>query len=265
MSTPRPAPQLLAAHGDMDVDGDFEDLETGEVHRASATAGEDGEDFAAGEETGASEEGMATGKRSAKETLLSAHDRRVQKKEKLKELFDAEYDGGKSFYQELQAVAAEQSSLNRAEFQGDDESARIQYEGFRPGLYVRMEIKGVPCELVKHFDPSYPLIVGGVQGGEQSLGYLYIKLKRHRWYGRTLKTRDPLIFSLGWRRFQSVPIYALVDHNMRTRMLKYTPEHMHCIAAIYGEWSLMGGYLRTYTHIYKFINIVIYIYIYICT
>jgi len=31
-----------------------------------------------------------------------------------------------------------------------------------------------------------------------------------------------------------VPVYATEDSNGRHRMLKYTPEHMHCLATIYG-------------------------------
>ncbi len=82
---------------------------------------------------------------------------------------------------------------------------------------VSESIAGIPYELVKHFSPKQPILVGGLSAVEQGRSYMQLRLKRHRWFPKVLKTRDPLTFSIGWRRFQSVPVYAIEDQNGRQR------------------------------------------------
>jgi ribosome biogenesis protein BMS1 len=165
----------------------------------------------------------------------------VAKKEALKRKFDEQYDDPESskqdFYTEAKEAISVQRALNRAEFADVDATTRSLVEGYRPGSYVRLELHSVPCELSEHFDATRPLVVGGLLSAEEQFGFVQVRIKRHRWHTRTLKTNDPLILSLGWRRFQTVPIYSLDDHSIRMRMLKYTPEHMHCFATFYGPVS----------------------------
>lgn len=158
---------------------------------------------------------------------------------KFDETYDSDDDEGNKmdFYDAQKAEMARQRALNEAEFAGMDIDARAKIEGYRSGMYVRLELENVPCEMIENFDPRFPIIIGGLLNEEQRFGYVTIRIKRHRWFTKTLKTNDPLIFSLGWRRFQSMPIYHLDDHSIRNRMLKYTPEHMHCYATFYGPVS----------------------------
>ncbi|VAI05977.1 unnamed protein product [Triticum turgidum subsp. durum] len=222
--------------GDEEIDGDFEDLETGEVHKSQAA------------ESAAGKPGVH------KEDELKVEELRL-KKLALKAKFDSEYDGsdlsGEEVDNEKKKSKREQSDaggyfdklkeeielrkqMNISELNDLDEDTRVEIEGFRTGTYVRLEIHGVPYELVEHFDPCHPILVGGIGLGEENTGYMQVSLKRHRWHRKVLKTKDPIVVSIGWRRFQTTPVYAIEDRNGRHRMLKYTPEHMHCFAMFWG-------------------------------
>ncbi|VVB12711.1 unnamed protein product [Arabis nemorensis] len=115
-----------------------------------------------------------------------------------------------------------------------DEDTRVEIEGYRTGTYLRLEIQNVPYEMVKFLDPCHPILVGGIGFGEDNAGYMQARLKKHRWHNKVLKTRDPITVSIGWRRYETVPVYAIEDGNERHRMLKYTPQHMHCLAMFWG-------------------------------
>ncbi|XP_054717978.1 ribosome biogenesis protein BMS1 homolog isoform X2 [Uloborus diversus] len=207
--------------------GDFEDLETGVVHKGKETVSEKAE----GENKTENED-----PEKAEEKEKSLQEKRLEKKKKLKEIFNKQFDDaeGRAYHDDLKMEADKQGELNKKEFEDLDDEDRVQFEGYRPGLYLRMEIEEMPCEFVKNFDPSYPVIVGSLLNGEDKLGYLQVRIKKHRWYPKILKSRDPLIISLGWRRFQTIPLYYIVDHNKRNRHLKYTPKHLHCMAAVWG-------------------------------
>lgn len=198
-----------------------------------------------GEEEGGDFEDLEGGESSfPKEPELDEAERAealAAKKEALKRKFNNEYDEDsdddkKDFYTEQKDELARRLEATRKEFAEDDAETRAMVEGHRPGTYVRIEISNVPCTLVDNFNPRVPIIVGGLLAHEESFGYVQVRIKKHRWYPKILKTNDPLILSLGWRRFQTVPIYSL-DDGTRNRMLKYTPEHMHCLATFYGPIS----------------------------
>lgn len=211
---------------DSEVYGDFEDLETGEKH--SARKGEKRKRDDNEKDTEADKETLA------------------EKKRKLKEKFDSEYDQGEknSYYDDLKTSAEKQAQLNKSVFENMSDDVRVQIEGYRPGMYVRIEIKNVPAEFITNFDPTYPLLIGALNMGEENIGYVNVKIKKHRWSKRILKANDPLIVSLGWRRFQTIPLYSKLEDDMKLRYLKYTPQHLTCNAHFWGPITPQGtGFL----------------------
>jgi len=190
--------------------------------------------------------------------LVAAHgdgsaevDDYIKKKMAKKKAFDAQYDEGgvggsaaaaagknnsTAYYQSL---LDEQAQKRRAleetlDVVGEDIDKRISLVGFFGGLYVRFVIKRVPMEFVRKFDPTVPLFAGALNAGEERMGIVTGRLKRHRWYPKILKAQDPVVLSMGWRRIQTQPIFAIDDPNGRHRYLKYSPKHMHCLVSFYG-------------------------------
>ena len=80
------------------------------------------------------------------------------------------------------------------------------------------------------------MILTRINLGEDNYGFLNVKFKRHRWYNNLLKSNDPIIVSSGWRRYQSMIVFATEDQNDRMRFLKYTPKHDFCNAVFYGNF-----------------------------
>ena len=187
----------------------------------------------------------------AKLTLEQEREKNAKRKEELKLRFEEEDREGfantkseiksteqafgeDDWYDAQKAMLQKQLDINRAEFDSLDATARARAEGFKAGTYARMVLDSVPYEFARSFNPRYPVIIGGLAPTEDRFGFVQIRIKRHRWHKKILKTNDPLIFSLGWRRFQTLPVYSISDSRTRNRMLKYTPEHMHCFGTFYG-------------------------------
>ncbi|KAG3026906.1 Ribosome biogenesis protein [Phytophthora cactorum] len=221
---------------DDEMDGSFEDLETGEVHKGvgsddSSNEGSDEEEENDEEETDEQIRERLRAQKSAKRTVEDDDDVEVGGQKKNKDDEDEEMT---EVMVEAKRLREEQAKRNAEEFGEEGEDMRLQLEGFRNGLYVRIEFSGVPAEFVRYYDPKNPIVVGGLPNMEDTLGLVRMRFKKHRWHKKILKTSDPLVFSIGWRRFQSLPLYSIEDTNERHRYLKYTPEHMHCHATIFG-------------------------------
>ncbi|KAK9413931.1 putative Bms1-type G domain-containing protein [Seiridium unicorne] len=212
---------------DDEGDGAFEDLETGEKHEAEPQPAETLEDERA-KNAKRKEELKLRFEEEDREGF--ANDKANARREAGQ---NADEFGEDDWYDAQKALIQKQLDINQAEFNALDERQRVAVEGFKAGKYAKLVIDGVPAEFVQNFDARLPVIVGGLAPTEDRYGYVQVRIKRHRWHKKILKTNDPLIFSLGWRRFQTMPIYSISDSRTRNRMLKYTPEHMHCFATVY--------------------------------
>ncbi len=226
---------------------DFADLETGEKYGPNgevlSSDDDDDDDADSDDESGDPTEGMTD------EEIRAYH---AEKKMKQKKGFDDDYDEDKKskgmgelnddeaeneYLETLKRQKEEKMKRNHEEFGAEGERSRLRHEGFRQGVYCRIRLDGIPASFIENYNPELPLVIGGLTPQETNLGFVRCRFKKHRWHKKILKCNDPLVFSIGWRRFQSIPTFSTEDDNNRHRYLKYTPEHMHCFATFYGPQS----------------------------
>ncbi|GCE99238.1 Glycoside hydrolase 2 [Zygosaccharomyces mellis] len=248
---------------DGEVYGEFEDLEgqeeqppqgegDKEVHDDEEGSQEDGSQGGESSEN-ESEDSFADFQQEEKEgeegensnpSVEQERQQNMAKKEKLR--FQFEMEEGENFkeddpeneydtwYELQKAKIAKQLEINNAELGNMPFEQRHRFEGYKAGSYVRIVFENVPMEFIENFDSKAPIIMGGLLPTELKFGIINARMRRHRWHKKILKTNDPLVLSLGWRRFQTLPVYTTTDSRTRNRMLKYTPEHTYCFASFYG-------------------------------
>ncbi|CAL8997728.1 unnamed protein product [Prunus brigantina] len=218
------------------VYGDFEDLETGEKHDGNHS--DDASNDANHKEDDLAKEERRLKKLALRANFLVIYCISESSEEELENKHEGKFGRDQSkesgYFDKLKDEIELRKQMNIAELNDLDEATRLEIEGFQTGTYLRLEVHDVPYEMVEYFDPCHPILVGGIGLGEENAGHMQARLKRHRWHKKVLKTSDPIIVSIGWRRYQTIPVYAIEDRNGRHRMLKYTPEHMHCLAMFWG-------------------------------
>lgn len=76
---------------------------------------------------------------------------------------------------------------------------------------MRILLRGVPAAFADGSrPPNAPLVLGGLLPEETRMGLLRVRCKRHRWHpGKVLKCNDPLVLSVGWRRYEAAPLFSI--------------------------------------------------------
>lgn len=189
---------------------------------------------------------------------IEANDRKVDKKEKRRKRLEnmgiKEDQSGSEFEDEPKSDAdgsgdegtkkkeEEKEVEHKSLVKKDDEIKRSQFLGekyghYKIGTYMRIEVK-IDKKVSRQLEPDFPITLCSLKHQELGFAFLRVKIKKHRWYPHVLKTRDPVTFSVGWRKFQSIPIFTMQDESMKgestMRMIKYTPKFGHCYAVFYG-------------------------------
>ena len=134
-------------------------------------------------------------------------------------------------------MVKDKDELKRSQFLGE------KFGHFKIGTYLRIEVE-IDKEISRKLEPTYPVVLCSLKHQETGLAFLRVKLKKHRWYPHVLKNKDPLTMSIGWRKFQSIPVLTMEDETGNSeatmRQIKYTPKFGFCYSVFYSPMYPVG-------------------------
>lgn len=118
--------------------------------------------------------------------------------EEFQRKFQEDYENKQNRQHGTSATAPSRAEAQRREYV---EYSVVTGDIFAPGTYVRVKL---PLK----YNPRQLLILGGCLVGEMRPSVLSGKVKKSRWLTSDLKSNAPYFFSIGWCRFQSLPLFA---------------------------------------------------------
>jgi ribosome biogenesis protein BMS1 len=176
-----------------------------------------------------------------KESVRTKFKRKAENEEDLIEKFNEEYK--ENVVKEGDIFKLMKDQIKDQDEKNMEELKRIsgnKGQGMAtPGDYVSIKVR-LDEKFHKNHDPRKLLIVGGLLASEAGLTIMQGRIKKHKWFSKTMKSNDPLIISLGWRRFQTIPVFTMKDPT-RNRFIKYTPDGIYCNISFYGPVTPPGS------------------------
>lgn len=91
------------------------------------------------------------------------------------------------------------------------------------GAYVRLHIKGVPLDVATKLSNKYkkhPIVACGLLQHETKMSVLHFSVRKHDSYTEPIKSKESLVFHVGFRQFTSRPVFSSDDINMDKHKLE---------------------------------------------
>ncbi|KAK4048762.1 ribosome biogenesis protein tsr1 [Microbotryomycetes sp. JL201] len=132
----------------------------------------------------------------------------------------ARFRGLKSFrtsswdpYEELPVEYSRCFMFEDFKIMGKKMERKAQVDGVEAGTRVIIHIKDVPKQAADERDPSLPFVVFGLLKHEHKYSVMHFTITRNTEYSDTVRSKDPLVAQIGFRRFVVNPIFS--QHTMR--------------------------------------------------
>ncbi|KAG9440983.1 hypothetical protein H6P81_016837 [Aristolochia fimbriata] len=117
----------------------------------------------------------------------------------------------------------------------------IEHECVAAGSYVRLHIKKVPLDVASKLcgaSRNLPVLACGLLQHESRMSVLHFSIKKHDSYETPIKSKEDLIFNVGFRRFCVRPIFSTDNINSdKHKMERFLHAGRFSIASVYAPIS----------------------------
>ncbi|CAD6334829.1 unnamed protein product [Miscanthus lutarioriparius] len=109
------------------------------------------------------------------------------------------------------------------------------------GSYVRLYVKNVPTDIASklcHPSRRIPVVVSGLFQHESKMSVLHFSIKKHDSYEAPIKSKEPLIFNVGFRQFTARPLFSSDNINCnKHKMERFLHHGRFSVASVYAPIS----------------------------
>jgi pre-rRNA-processing protein TSR1 len=105
--------------------------------------------------------------------------------------------------------------------------------GAMPGWYITLHIDKVPREFMESYEPGRPIIAYGMLPHEQKMSVVNFVIKRHHSNNEPIKSKERMIFHVGYRRFAASPVYSQHTNGTRHKYERFLSDDGTTVATVY--------------------------------
>nr|XP_034305937.1 pre-rRNA-processing protein TSR1 homolog isoform X2 [Crassostrea gigas] len=110
-------------------------------------------------------------------------------------------------------------------------------DGVMSGWYVQIHIANVPKDFMLSYKPGMPVVIFGLLQHEHKMSVLNFLLKRVPEYRPPIKSKDRLIFHVGFRRYSACPIFSQHTNANKHKFERFFAHDTVTMATIFGPIS----------------------------
>ncbi|KAL4223073.1 ribosome biogenesis protein tsr1 [Mactra antiquata] len=103
--------------------------------------------------------------------------------------------------------------------------------------YVRLHVANVPKNLGEKLEPNSPVAAFSLLPHEQKMSVVNIVLRKSPDVSRPIKSKDKLIFQIGYRRFSACPIFSQHTNANKHKFERFLPQDTAVVATMYAPIS----------------------------